>query len=306
MNSKHVKFGRQRNGILGAALALAASCAWGGITTPLYVGNLAPVQDEFGRALRGSHLPEGAANRSLVEIRTAPDGVIRPPSTAGAPHPYNPLLATNSVGGMGMNSAEPNSGIFAFAFPERPAAGTKIFARAYNAPTVAGASFYADSAVVTAPATGSSLVLAFGPAQPLDSGDADGDGLNNAWEKTLGIDDRATADYDGDGMSDLHEMLAGTAADDPGSLLAFRSIRRDDSQAPAGAQSAKAVLVKWQAVPGKTYQIQYVPSLLGAQVFIDVPGTVTAAAGEFEVEKLVDVPDGAVAGSFRVKLVTEK
>jgi hypothetical protein len=305
MKSKRTETGWRRIGAGAAALGLAATCAWGGIAAPLYVGNLAPVQDQYGRKMIGSHLPSGAATRSYVEIRSAADGVIRPPGPDGAPHPLNPLYSTNSIGGMGMNSAEANSGIFCFAFAHRPAAGTKIFARAYNAPSVAEASFYADSAVGSAPATGSSLVLNFGPAQPLDAGDADVDGLNNAWEKALGIDDRATADYDGDGMGDYHEMLAGTGADDPNSLLAFRSIRREAGAAPAdaGGQTFKAVRVKWQTVPGKSYQVQYVPSLLDAPVFIDVGEVVTAAAGEYERELLVDVPEGAVTGAFRIQLI---
>ena len=286
-----------------AILGLAAATAWAGIQAPLYVGNVAPVRDQYGRVLVGSALPEGAAGRSLVEVRTTASGVILPPAINGAAQPSNPLLPGDSVGGVGENAGESNCGLFCKVYPERPAAGTKIFARAFNAATAAEASFYADSAVVAAPAYGTSIVLTFGAAQPLDAGDADGDGLNNSWEKALGIDDRATADYDGDGQTDYQEMLAGTSPDDPGSLLAFRSIRPDDGPAPAGVEDSKPVRVKWQSVPGKQYRLQYVPTLIGEPVFIDVGDVVTAAAGEYEIEMLVDVPEGAVAGTFRVQLV---
>jgi hypothetical protein len=289
------------------ALGLAATCAWGGIAAPLYVGNLVPVKDEFGRILAGSHLPAGAATRSRVEIRLAPNGLILPPLADGTAHPANPLLSTNSVGGMGMNAAEANSGLFCMVFPLRPATGTKIFARVYNAPTAAEATFYADSAVGIASANGTSLVLAFGPAQPLDAGDADADGLNNSWEKALGIDDRATGDYDGDGMSDLDEMLAGTGADDAGSLLAFRSICPEKApiskNVGAEGDEPQPVRVKWQSVPGRSYQLQFTACLTGAQDFIDVGEIATAAAGEYELERRVEVPEDAVAGTFRIQLV---
>jgi hypothetical protein len=293
-------------GILAAWLACAT--VWAGIQPPLYVGNVEPVRDQYGRPMIGSYAPDLAHSRSRVELRTAADGVIRPPAISGAAHPANPMLTADSVGGIGMNAAEANCGLFCMVFSERPATGTKIFARAFNAPSLAEATFYADSAVLPAPAGGTSMVLTFGPARPLDAADADGDGLANSWEKAMGIDDRLTDDYDGDGMSDYHEMLAGTAADDPGSLLAFRSIKPEAATAPAGAGAAwtKPVRVKWQSVPGKRYRLQYVPDLKGEQVFIDVGDLVTAGDGEYEIEMLVDVPDGAVAGAFRVKLaVTE-
>ena len=290
---------------------MSAACAWGGLLPPLYVGTVDPVRDQYGRPMMGSHLISGAAHRSRVEIRVTTNGVIRPPSTNGAAHPYHPLVNANSVGGMGMNSATPNSGLFCMVFTNRPATNIMIFARVFNAPTAAEATFYADSKAVVARSNEASLVMEFGAAQPLDPGDADGDGLNNSWEKALGIDDRLTSDYDGDGMSDLNEMLAGTAPDDPGSLLNFRSIRRDPATAPLGSEGAwtKPVRVKWQSVPGKKYQLEYVlmlvknPKTGQPNLFVPVGDVVTAEAGEFEIEMLVDVPEEAATGTFRVRLV---
>lgn len=314
MNSIRTRRGLRWCGACGSALLLATICAQGGIVSPLYVGNLSPVQDQYGRTLAGSLLASGVATRSLVEIRTADDGIIRPPSTNGEAHAKNPLLTPESVGGMGMNSMAADSGLFSMVFAERPAEGTKVFARVFNAPTAAEATFYADSAVVSVPKSAVSLVVAFQNALPLDPGDDDADGLNNSWEQALGIDDRPTSDYDGDGMSDLHEMLAGTAADDPGSNLAFKLIRREPGAVPAeaGAMWSNPVRVRWQSVPGKTYRLEHVPMLgandpaTGEPYAFEFVEEVVAEDGEFEIDMLVDVPSNALTGTFRVKLVVEE
>jgi hypothetical protein len=87
----------------------------------LYVGNVVPVMDEFGRPMRGSPLPAEAANRCRIEIRTTTTGIVYAPGTNGASSPYNPLLATNSVGGMGENAEVADSGLFCLSFADRPA-----------------------------------------------------------------------------------------------------------------------------------------------------------------------------------------
>jgi hypothetical protein len=309
MNSLRTNLGLRWKGVCGVAVWLAAAWAWGVILPLLYVGNLEPVRDQYGRMMIGSHLSAGATNRSLVEIRAPTDGIIRPPSTNGAAHPYNPLLSADSVGGMGMNTATSDSGLFCMVFPSRPTPGKKIFVRAYNAPTVAEASFYADSAIAVISSNDASLVVVFGVAKPLNSGDDDADGLNNSWEKALGTADRLTDDYDGDGMLDLHEMLAGTSPTDPGSLLEFKFIRREAGPALADKgedeEEGHSVRMRWQSVPGRRYQLQFLPNLLGEQVIVPIGEVVTAGAGDSEMEMLVEVPDEAAAGSFRIKLVRD-
>lgn len=301
-----------------AALWLA-TCAWGDLAPPLYVGNLQPVLDQFGRPMPGSPLVTQAARRPLVELRTATTGVF-PPLTNGTAHPLNPLLSVEgSTGGVGLNTATANAGLFCVVLPDRPA-GAKVFARVYNAPTVAEATFYADSYLVDIPAApANSLVLTFKAAAPIQSGDADGDGLADSWEELLGTDDRATADYDKDGMSDLDEMLSGTALDDPDSKLSFRTIRRESATVPLGDGTVwtNPVVVRWQSVPGKKYRLEYVPMLA-----VDDPETgepyaftadldedgveddvIVAGENEYEIGMIVDVPDPNLTGVFRVKLV---
>lgn len=283
--------------------------AGGGILQPLYVGNLVPVLDEYGRPMKGSPLPQEAASRAWVEIRTATDGIIRPPATNGLAHPSNPLLMTDSVGGIGANAKTADAGLFCLLFPNRPAGGTMIFARVYDAPTVEQSAFYVDSGLAVVPTNGISLVLCFGKAQPLDPGDDDADGLDNSWERVLGTDDRPTADYDEDGMCDLDEMLAGTDPRDSSSLLAFQMAQPETGSAPGFDPLAKLMHVRWPAVPGKSYQLEYAPRLVpdpatgAAPAFFPLGAAMTAVEGASTMDTWVDIsgPDGQ--RMFRVRLV---
>ncbi len=222
-------------------------CACGGIICPLYVGNTVSAISQTRLPFSGTcGMPQ---NSSLVEIRIATDGIIRPPSINGQPHYKNPLI-TNSY--MGMNAMGRNSGLFCVVFPYRIPTGTSVFARVFNNINAEQATFYADTSVVVAPPKNQSdLVLNFGDAKPLDSGDDDNDGLINSWEQYLGISDRFTNDYDNDGISDLNEMLSGTAPDDPDSQFRIKYI----------VHLIDAVDVGWYSVPGYKYQIQGISDL---------------------------------------------
>lgn len=324
MKIDHAKSKLCRWAVGVASWMLAAGSAFGqgaeGVSIPLYVGNVAPLQDEFGRPMRGSPEAAAATLRPRIEVRKA---YLHPwfqvytnlaPGLHGESSPYNPLVATNLQFGMGQNAKAANSGLFCAVFPERPDAGTRIFARAFNAPNPAEATFYADSDVVEVTSVDASAVVRFGALKPLDVADDDGDGLANSWEQLLGIDDRASSDYDGDGMSDLHEMLAGTAPDDATSKLTFRLVRSEESTQVRGVgePATRAVRVKWQAVPGKTYRLEYVPQLAAIDPASGEPyafelvdgGEVTAGPDEYEIDMLVeDVPADVPTAMFRVKLV---
>ena len=210
---------------------------------------------------------------------------------------------------MGQNTIRPDMGLFAMVFPRRPPTGTKVFARVFNAPTVEQASFFADSAVGVVTDSDPSMLLNFGPTLPMDPNDDDGDGLNNSWEMAMGTGDRETADYDGDGMGDLAEWLAGTDAADAGANLSFQLVRRDADLPPAASGEAGGVstlLVRWQSVPGKSYRLQHAESLVGGAVFEDVGEIVTAQEGEVEIDVVVELLSTDRMGAFRVKLATEE
>ncbi len=297
-------FARRLRLVLGiAVLGLAVAGARAQVESPLYVGNLVSVLDPFGRPMAGSNLQSEADRRSRVEIRQVLNGLVHAPDASGEAHEDNPLLTPESIGGIGMNTFSTNSGLFAMVFSRRPDPGTRIFARVYNAPTVEEASFYADTYVAMTPASRnvSSVVLTFREVQPLDPADDDGDGLSNSWEKLLGTDPNL-ADTDGDGMSDHQEFLAGTDPLNADSVLAFRSIQDESglSKQTNGETTSRAMRIRFQSVPGKTYQVQWAPSLSGEIPFEDDGDPVTAADGQTEIDLILPLRGDASMGIFRV------
>lgn len=104
-----------------------------GISTPLYIGNLEPLMDPYGRPMPGSH---AGPIQSRVELRVATNNWVIPPHINGMSHPFNPVLQ-DCTGGMGLNTCNTNNGLFCMVLPTRPGEDVQVFARAYNAPTPA-------------------------------------------------------------------------------------------------------------------------------------------------------------------------
>jgi YD repeat-containing protein len=98
--------------------------------------------------------------------------------------------------------------------------------------------------------------------------DADGDGMDDAWEMLhFGSHDRdGAADFDQDGMSDLAEFLAGTDPKDSGSLLRITEL---------SSTGGIRFRIEWPAVPGRIYRVQYNETLNPAD-WKNLAGDVTA------------------------------
>ncbi len=96
--------------------------------------------------------------------------------------------------------------------------------------------------------------------------DADGDGMPDWYENLypfLNPNNAADAqqDYDGDGLSNLAEYLAGTASDNPQSYLHLTSIL---------VGGASGVQITWGSATNKFYTVQRTPVLGGGNVFINL------------------------------------
>jgi hypothetical protein len=112
--------------------------------------------------------------------------------------------------------------------------------------------------------------------------DSDGDGLPDAWEMAWfgTLTRNGAGDYDGDGMTDLQEYLAGTNPTDRNSFLKIDSV-------DVGGGAAR---VHFTAAAGRTYSILYRSNLGGGtwSKLADVP--VQAGSGP------VTVTDPAFSG----------
>jgi hypothetical protein len=269
--------------------------------------------------MRGTH---GDPSQSLVELRVAPQsspgapGTVYPPDTNGMANPANPLLSVNGTARMGMNAAGENPGLFCVVFPGRLPTNQPVFARVYNAPTIEEATFYADSYPIEDPGSGQNhLVLTFRATAPIDWRDDDGDGLVNSWEQFLDDEAVAAGDFDGDGVSDYHEWLAGTDPTNPECFLGFLFIGRSgdplDQPAGVGDEELAPFRLAWRSVPGQTYQLEHAvhladhPDTGEPSEFVPVGDAVVAGPEEYELELLVDGSVDIVSGFFRIRVVAD-
>lgn len=136
---------------------------------------------------------------------------------------------------------------------------------------------------------GSATFLSLSPtpgfANAIPLSDFDGDGIPDIWEQSYGLNPTfagdALGDLDGDGQTNLAEYLAGTNPQNSGD--AFRA-----ELLPFGATG---LVIRFVAVAGKTYSVQYKTSLADAQW--QKLGDVSEQA----VTGIVEVPDTAAASA---------
>jgi hypothetical protein len=127
---------------------------------------------------------------------------------------------------------------------------TKVSLHLVRNGTTRAHAFNVDDFVVDAVPLGSAL--------PEDN---DGDGMLDAWEIANGLDpgsaEDADADDDLDGLSNMHEYLAGTDPQDPSSTLSLAIGESIDEQ-----MQAVGFVLTWPSAPGKQYQIWKATNLI--------------------------------------------
>ena len=263
---------------------------------PLHVGTTNGLINEFDQPLRGvspaaadfGHTPVAG---EIVQILQVTSNAL-PPDVNGNPDPQNTLLYTGRIGD-GMDPGAGATASFGFSVPKRPAGG-QVVARVFNKDSLAGSSFYTDSQTFYVdPSFNYAFIAQFTKtSQPLDTGDNDGDGLINSWEKSLGSD-AGNPDTDGDGVGDVQEWRAGTDLNDQQSLLAMVQLH---------PLSADLINVTWDSVTAKVYQIEFRPGDLrdSTNTYQAVSSIITAQTFSTTITVTNDL---APIGHYRVRLV---
>ncbi len=138
---------------------------------------------------------------------------------------------------------------------------------------------------------GGAYILVLNPTpgaanQLVPGGDTDGDGITDAWELANGLNPTssldAMLDSDGDGQSNVAEFVSGTDPLSSGDFLHAQLITTGGN-----------VAIRFTAVAGKTYSVQYKNDLVSAQwsKLVDVP-----PGGQTVV---LDINDSGNAGQLK-------
>ena len=117
--------------------------------------------------------------------------------------------------------------------------------------------------------------------------DSDNDGMDDDWEVAYfgNLSRDGTGDFDGDGMTDLAEFVAGTDPTNQGSVLKVMTLN------PLNLPGTR---VLWSAEPGKRYQVQFKNSISDPG-WIDLASPVVAS---ITTGSVVDSSNGLSAQRF--------
>jgi len=220
------------------------------VSQSIYVSS--PLLNEFGQRLKGtdsgaSYFGHEVVEGDIVHIYLATNGVIYPPNALGVADSRNSLLMESRIG-RGSSAKEVNPGTFSIHMTPRPASGSKLFVRVFNAPSGDQTSFYMDSQLFTVSWTADNIFQAEFAAgiKPLDTADNDGDGVNNSWEKSHGTD-LENADSDNDGLIDPDELIAGTEPTNSDSTFIVGNLQ---------PISSEFMRLTWKSEVGRIYTVE--------------------------------------------------
>lgn len=294
-----------RGQILAACFLLSFSTVgYAQYLVPLQVCSLTPTLNEFGDVLPGNFY-SAPEQRALVQILRAPTGVKYPPQTGpgvhGLPHTNNPPLGADTGIGALVNPSLIQPGMFSATFGHpRPQWGEKVFVRVFNAPTLEESLFYGESEVFTVAGYEQSIVVEIARTDRIIDYtlDTDGDGLPDWWEHLNYDGDRTAAnpedDDDGDGIPNDQEFASGTDPWDEQDFLGITLMQ------PVPLND---VIIGWQSVTGKVYQVQFTTNDLSLVQYESIPGYITATG---EITQLL-VPEGLgpPIRHYRVRLIQD-
>ena len=128
-------------------------------------------------------------------------------------------------------------------------------------------------------------------------GDADGDGMTDAWEilyfgRTDAVDGGRWDDWDGDNLPNGNEERAGTDPTDAGDVLAITNIV---------ARTANGIVLHWPSVSGRVYRIEAGSSLRQGLADVIAGGITAAPPSNVHTSAL---PSGSRRRYYRIRLET--
>lgn len=183
---------RYRPALAAVMLTLLSLPAHANFPAPLDATANITILDAIGQPLSGNNPAVGDSTpRCLVHIiQVGPNGVPDWPNPDGSPGGDDVLYQTTVVG-QGMDLDLNDTGRFSTSFYPPPTGA--IYARVFDAPTLAGAQHYGQSATFL--------------RQNVEVFDVSALGLRVTWHR---IGSAPNADDDGDGQTNLQELIANT------------------------------------------------------------------------------------------------
>lgn len=276
-------------GVAGAlVLTCASAFAQTGFLQPLTMGILTPARDDAGAVLQGN-AEASPVQCDAIQILWATNGIF-PPNGFGEPNAQNPVCLETRIGELtAYGLSQP--GIFAAVEPQRLPDGSKLFVRAFDAPTVEASTHYTDSEIETVASTGDLLFELGATTNAIDS-DTDTDGLLDSWEIHYGTYSAMMTDTDGDGLHDMAEHLAGS---DPNNAASAFVVAQVDYQ-------GSSAIVQWTAGAGRSYVVEYADASLDQAPTFSIVSEIVTATGATAQATVQDVAQDN-DGYFRVRVV---